>query len=158
MRKFLGILQLTTLLLAAFLFLAAPSAQAQAAPSAAPSAAPAPGLPKDTILLTLVLHHDQTKTFAAIKQQEKDTGFDKAFPPPGVEIVSWNIVMGEGQEIVVKLPPDKLRELLGVIERCTYGVYKSDWYITYDYKDIRAAMVAKAAAAAAAAPTAPTKP
>lgn len=81
MRKIFGILQLATMLLATLLFLTAPSIRAQAAPSAAP--APAPGLPKDTIMLTLILHHDQTKTFAAIKQQEKDTGFLKAFPPPG---------------------------------------------------------------------------
>jgi hypothetical protein len=148
MRKLFGVLQLTTLLFTTFIFWGAAPAPAQAAPSAAP----APGLPKDTILLTLILHHDQTKTFAAIKQQEKDTGFLKAFPPAGVDVVSWNIVMGEGQEVVLKLPPDKLRELLGVIERCTYGVYKSEWYITYDYKAIWEANKAKADAAEAAAP------
>lgn len=60
--------------------------------------------------------------------------------------------MGEGQEIVLKLPPDKLRELLGVIERCTYGVYKSEWYITYDYKAIWEANKAKDAAATPPAP------
>lgn len=144
MRKTLWMLQSTTVLLATVLFVAVPSAHSQAAPQAQA----APGLPKDTILLTLFLHHDQTKTFATIKQQEKDTGFDKAFPPAGVEIVNWYILLGSGQEIVLKLPPDKLRETLGVIERCTYGVYKSEWYIAYDYKDIRAAAVAKAAAAA----------
>jgi hypothetical protein len=151
MRKLFRVLQLTMMLLATLLFLAAPSAQGQAAPSAAP----APGLPKDTILLTLMLHHDQTKTFAAIKQQEKDTGFLRAFPPPGVEVVSWNIVMGQGQEIVLKLPPDKLRETLGVIERCTYGVYKSEWFITYDYKAIWAAAKAKDAATTPTTPPAP---
>lgn len=148
MRNSIGILPFTALLLAPILWLSAPAAQAQTAAAAVA----APGLPKDTILLTLILHHDQTKTFAAIKQQEKDTNFAKLFPPPGVEIVSWNIVMGVGQEIVLRLPPDKLRELLGVIERCTYGVYKSEWYITYDYKQIWEANKAKDAAAAAPAP------
>src|SRR5580700_11212389 len=63
------------------------------------------------IMLTVFLRHDQTKTLDEIDDHLNKTGFRKNFPPEGVEIVSYNIVMGIGHIITLRLPPDKLREV-----------------------------------------------
>ena len=44
-----------------------------------------PGAPKGSILLTIFLRHDESKTLDEINAHLKQTGFDKNFPPPGVE-------------------------------------------------------------------------
>ena len=49
------------------------------------------------IMLTVFLRHDQSMTIDEINDHLEKTGFRKNFPPEGVEIVSYNIVMGVGQ-------------------------------------------------------------
>jgi len=44
-----------------------------------------PGAPTGTMLLTIFLRHDESKTLDEINAHLKQTGFDKNFPPPGVE-------------------------------------------------------------------------
>src|ERR1700684_3337960 len=61
------------------------------------------------IMLTVFLRHDQTMTLDEIDDHLNKTGFRKNFPPEGVEIVSYNIVMGIGQVMTLRVPPDKLR-------------------------------------------------
>src|ERR1700722_13738217 len=63
------------------------------------------------IMLTVFLRHDQSMTVDEINDHLEKTGFRKSFPPEGVEIVSYNIVMGVGHIITLRLPPDKLREV-----------------------------------------------
>jgi hypothetical protein len=45
-------------------------------------------MPQDSILLTVFLKHDQSKTLDQINEQLKRQDYYKKFPPPGVEIVS----------------------------------------------------------------------
>lgn len=45
-------------------------------------------------LLTIFLKQDETRPLAELNAQLERQGFYKAFPPAGVEVVSWNIVMG----------------------------------------------------------------
>ena len=59
------------------------------------AAQPAP----QTMLMTVFLRHDQSKTVDEINAHLDKTGFRKNFPPEGVEIVSYNIVMGIGHVI-----------------------------------------------------------
>ena len=70
--------------------LLAVSSHAQA-PTSRP-AAPAEG----TMLLTIFLRHDQGKTVDEINAHLDRTGFRKSFPPEGVEVVSWYVMMGVG--------------------------------------------------------------
>jgi hypothetical protein len=90
----------------------------------------------DTILLTIFLKHDQTKTLAEINQHLDKTGFYKKFPPEGVEVVSWYVMMGIGQGVTLRVPPDKLRPVNLQIEQNSWGAFKTEFYATYDFKPV----------------------
>jgi len=91
---------------------------------------------QDSILLTIFLKHDQTKTLAEINQQLDKTGFYKKFPPEGVEVVSWYVMMGIGQVVTVRVPPEKLRPVNLAIEQNAWGAFKTEFYATYDFKPV----------------------
>ena len=57
------------------------------------------------ILLTIFLRHDQSKTLDEINQHAEKTGFRKNFPPAGVDVVSWYVMMGIGQVVNVACAP-----------------------------------------------------
>ena len=59
--------------------------------------------------------------------------FRRSRPPDGVEIVSYNIVMGIGHIITLRLPPDKLREVNLAFEHGVWGAFRTEFYPTYDY-------------------------
>jgi uncharacterized protein with GYD domain len=120
------------MLLLVGLALAASSALAQHAP-AGPGAAPGP---QSAILLTIFLRHDQSKPLPEINAQLDKSGFHDRFPPAGVEVVSWYVMMGIGQVVTVRVPPDKLREVNLAIENGAWGAYRTEFYPTYDYRPI----------------------
>ncbi len=122
---------LAGLLLAACLAPQMASAQAPAAP-ASPPATPS----SNSILLTVFFRHDQSKTLDEINAHLEKTGFRKNFPPDGVEIVNYNIVMGIGQVITLRVPADKLRAVNVAIEKGAWGAYRTEFYATYDYLPI----------------------
>jgi len=107
-------------------------AQAPSAPSAPPQS--------DAILLTIFLRHDQSKTLDEINEHLKQTGWYDKFPPKGVDIVSWYVMMGIGQVVTLRVPPDKLREVNRVIEESAWGGYRTEFYPTYDFKSVWEAM------------------
>ena len=88
------------------------------------------------ILLTIFLRHDQSKTLPEIRAQLERTGFMEAFPPAGVEVLSWYVMMGIGQVVTVRLPAERLREVNRIIEEKAWGAYRTDFYPTYDYKAV----------------------
>jgi hypothetical protein len=95
---------------------------------------------KGTILLTIFLRHDQSKTLDEINTQlQKNRYYDK-FPPTGVEVVSWYIAMGIGQVVTLRLPAEMLRAVNRSIEESAWGAYRTEFYPTYDYKPIWEAM------------------
>lgn len=107
------------------------SAFAQTPPPNAPTATPAGD---GTFLLTIFLKHDESKPLPKINQQLAEQGFYKAFPPPGVEVVSWYVMMGIGQVVTLRVPADRLREVNRAIEETAWGGYRTEFYPTYDYK------------------------
>jgi len=62
----------------------------------------------DEILLTVMLKHQQDKNLAEINAKLDNTGFWKTFPPEGVEVAGWYVMMGIGQVVILKLPAAKL--------------------------------------------------
>lgn len=84
-------------------------------------------------MLTVILRHDQSMTVDEINDHLEKTGFRKNFPPEGVEIVSYNIVMGVGHILTLRLPPDKLREVNLAFEHGVWGAFRTEFYPTYDY-------------------------
>jgi hypothetical protein len=117
-----GIWRVTAVLLAASLAVTLPGDAQTPAPAT-----------QDTFMLTIFLRHDQTKTLDQLQQHLKETGFDQSFPPEGIEIVSWYVMMGIGQVVTLRVPPARLREVNRVIEQKGWGAYRTDFYPTYDY-------------------------
>ena len=91
---------------------------------------------EDAILLTIFFRHDQSKTLGEINEHLKQTGYYAKFPPAGIEVVSWYVMMGIGQVVTLRVPPDRLREVNRVIEGTAWGSYRTEFYPTYDYKQL----------------------
>lgn len=88
------------------------------------------------ILLTVFLEHQQDKNLAEINAKLDETGFWKEFPPEGIEVVSWYVMMGIGQVVTLRLPADRLREVNLAIERCAWGAFSTQFYPTYDFRPV----------------------
>jgi len=85
------------------------------------------------ILLTIFLRHDQSKTLDEIGEHLTRTEFWSKFPPEGVQVVSWYVMMGIGQVVTVSVPPDKLRAVNLAIEQSAWGAFRTEFYPTYDF-------------------------
>ena len=117
------------------------SAMAQTAAAPADNAAPTP---ENAVLLTIFLKHDQSRPLSALNAQLDQQGYYKTFPPAGVEVVSWYVMMGIGQVVTLRLPASRLREVNRAIENTAWGSYRTEFYPTYDYKPIAEQQRAKA--------------
>jgi hypothetical protein len=108
-------------------------AAAQTAAAPAENAAPTPD---NAVMLTIFFKHDQSRPFSELNAQLEKQGFYKAFPPAGMEVVSWYVMMGVGQVITLRLPASRLREVNRIIENSAWGSYHTEFYPTYDYKAV----------------------
>lgn len=109
------------------------------AQTASPTPAPAPAATPtadNAIMLTIFFKHDETRPLGELNAQLEKQGFYKAFPPEGVEVVSWYVMMGVGQVVTLRLPASRLREVNRIIETSAWGAYHTEFYPTYDYKAI----------------------
>jgi len=106
-----------------------------AAAQTAPNAAATP-TPDNAVMVTIFLKHDQSRPLGELNAQLDRQGFYKAFPPDGVEVVSWTVMMGIGQVVTLRLPASRLREVNRIIETSAWGAYHTEFYPTYDYKPI----------------------
>ena len=97
-------------------------------------ATPAAAQDKGKMMLTVFLKHDQSKTLTEIKAHLEEKGFWQKFPPPGVEVVSWYVMMGIGQVVTLRFPAEKLRDVNLAIEQSAWGAYRTEFYPTYDYR------------------------
>jgi hypothetical protein len=131
MRRIVGCLMAMAVLAGGLAFSGNALAQAASIPS--DNATPTPD---NAVMLTIFLKHDETRPLAELNAQLEKQGFYKAFPPPGVEVVSWNIVMGIGQVVTLRLPASRLREVNRIFETTAWGAYHTEYYATYDYKAI----------------------
>lgn len=87
-----------------------------------------------SFLLTVFLRHDQSKNVNEINEIVGKNGFRNKFPPAGIEVVSWYVMMGIGQVVTLRVPPARLREVNLSIEQNAWGGYRTEFYPTYDYK------------------------
>jgi hypothetical protein len=90
-----------------------------------------------TILLTVFLRHDQSQNLDELQGRLNAAEWWERFPPAGCEIVSWNVVMGIGQIVTLRLPPDRLAAVNVELERCAWGAFSTDFYPTYDFVPVR---------------------
>jgi len=85
------------------------------------------------MMLTIVLRHDQSRVVGQLQEQLRTQDWLSAFPPEGVEIVSWVIAMGLGQIVTVSFPADRLRDVNRSIEGSAWGAFRTEMYATYDF-------------------------
>ena len=121
--------RLATLVLCALCVLAL------AGPALAQAPAPGPASPSDHILLTIFLKHDQSKTLDEINKELETTGFWAKFPPDGIVVESWYVMMGIGQVVTLRVPPARLREVNRAIELTAWRAFRTDFYATYDLRE-----------------------
>jgi len=141
MQKSIKTLLMSTLLISS-VYCAGVSAQATTQP-----AKNAVATADNAMMLTVFLKHDQTRPLSELKAQLAQQGFHKTFPPAGVEVVSWNIMMGIGQVVTVRFPVSRLAEVNLALENTAWGSYRTEFYPNYDIKPLAMAEQAKAQAA-----------
>ena len=90
------------------------------------------------LLLTVILHHDQSKTLDEIMAHLKNTGFYRDFPPEGTELVSWVVAMSYGFIIQLRMEPDAIRSLNRFMEQKAWGAFRYEVYPSYDFEPIAA--------------------
>jgi hypothetical protein len=121
-------------------------AAAQTAAAPAETAAPTPD---NALMLTIFFKHDQSRPLSELNAELEKQGFYKAFPPAGIEVVSWYVMMGIGQVVTLRLPASRLREVNRIIENSAWGAYHTEYYPTYDYRAVGIASHDKAQTGAA---------
>jgi hypothetical protein len=109
-------------------------AGAQTAPAPAPAENAAPTA-DNAVMLTVFFKHDQSRPVSELNAQLERQGFYKAFPPTGIEVVSWYVMMGIGQVVTLRLPASRLREVNRILENTAWGSYRTEFYPTYDFKE-----------------------
>ena len=109
------------------------AARAQTAAAPAENAAPTAD---NAVMLTVLLKHDQSRPLSELNAQLEKQGYYKAFPPAGIEVVSWYVMMGIGQVVTLRLPASRLREVNRILEDKAWGSYRTEFYPTYDYKAV----------------------
>jgi hypothetical protein len=100
--------------------------------------------PDNAVMITVFLKHDQSRPLPELNAQLEKQGYYKAFPPAGVEVVSWYVVMGIGQVVTLRLPASRLREVNRIFETMAWGAYRTEFYPTYDFKAVGLAAHEKA--------------
>src|SRR4030043_425548 len=93
---------------------------------------------ENRVMLTVILHHDQSKTLDEIMAHLKKTGFYRDFPPEGTELVSWVVAMSFGFIIQVRVEADKVRTLNRFMEPKAGGAFRYEVYPSYDFAPIAA--------------------
>jgi len=90
----------------------------------------------DMMMLTIFLKHQQDKNLGEINAKLEETEYWKAFPPEGVEVVSWYVMMGIGQVVTLRFPAAKLREVNLTMEQRAWGAFETEFYATYDFQPV----------------------
>ena len=91
---------------------------------------------EETLLVTVILHHDQSKNLDEIMAYLEQSGFYREFPPEGSELVSWVVAMSFGFIISLRVKPAALRTLNRFIEQRAWGAFRSEVYPSYDFAPI----------------------
>jgi hypothetical protein len=92
---------------------------------------------QDEILLTVILRHDQSKNLDQLQSTLAERQWWDRFPPEGVTIASWTVVMGIGQIVTLRLPASRLAAVNVELERSAWGVFTTECYASYDFVPVR---------------------
>jgi hypothetical protein len=92
----------------------------------------------ERVLLTVLLHHDQSKTLDEIMAHLRKTGFYRDFPPEGAELVSWVVAMSFGFILTLRVEPGALRSVNRFMEQKAWGAFRYEVFPSYDFAPIAA--------------------
>ncbi len=101
-----------------------------------PSMVPPAPASTDSVLVTIILKHQQNKNLPEIRRILESQGFWDMFPPAEARVVSWTIAMGLGHIIILQVPLAVVRRLNLALENGAWGAFDTEIYMTYDYKPI----------------------
>jgi len=90
----------------------------------------------DSILVTIILKHQQDKNLPEIRRVLEAQGFWDIFPPQDARVVSWTIAMNLGHIIILQIPAGSERRLNLSLENGAWGAFDTEIYLTYDYKSV----------------------
>lgn len=91
---------------------------------------------ENEVLLTVFLKHQQDKNLGEINAKLDATGFWKQFPPQGIEVESWYVMMGIGQVVTLRVPASRLRDVNLTLEKFAWGAFNTEFYATYDFRPV----------------------
>lgn len=101
-----------------------------------PSTTAAPVPSADSVLVTIILKHQQDKNLPEIRRVLEAQGFWDMFPPQDVRVVSWTLAMGLGHIITLNVPAGAIRRLNLALENGAWGAFDTEIYLTYDYQSV----------------------
>ena len=90
----------------------------------------------DSVLVTVILKHQQDKNLPEIRRILESQGFWDIFPPQDVRVVSWTLAMGLGHIITLHVPAGAIRRLNLALENGAWGAFDTEIYLTYDYQSV----------------------
>ena len=90
----------------------------------------------DSVMITIILKHQQDKNLPEIRRVLEAQGFWDIFPPQDVRVVSWTLAMGLGHIITVQAPAGAVRRLNLALENGAWGAFDTEVYLTYDYQSV----------------------
>jgi len=87
----------------------------------------------DAVLMAVYLKQTQEMNLDQMSAAIRGGGFWKVFPPEGVKIAGWYILMGIGHLVLLEVPPAKVRELNRSLESAAYGIFRVEVHPGYDF-------------------------
>ena len=84
-----------------------------------------------TLVLTIFLRHDESKPLPEISDELRVQGFCRAFLPPGIEVVSWYVMMRIGQVVTLRVLANRL-QVNRAIGETAWGGCRTEFYPDYD--------------------------
>jgi len=100
-----------------------------------PTTTPPAGV-SDSVLVTIILKHQQNKNLPEIRRVLEAQGFWEMFPPQDARVVSWTIAMNLGHIITLQIPAGAERRLNLALENGAWGAFDTEIFLTYDYRPI----------------------
>jgi hypothetical protein len=88
------------------------------------------------VLVTVVLRYDQSRNLEEFTKLLDDSGFWAKFPPEGITVESWYVAMELGDVVALRVPPARVREVNRYIEQNAWKVFRTEVYLTYDFREI----------------------
>ena len=88
------------------------------------------------MLLTIFLKHQQETPLGEIDEKLRKNGFWRNFPPEGVEVVTYYVMMGIGQVVTLRLPGHRLREVSLAVEKSAWGAFRTELHATCDFMPV----------------------